>query len=148
VRASFLRRALTLAALAVFVAAVAVTLTTPATAEAENRPLASDKVAASKKRAGKNEKQKPRKTPRSGKILVGVLNINTASEDQLQMLPGIGPAKAERVVAYRTKRGKFQRVRDLRRVKGIGYKTVKKLEPHLTVKGPTTLRVGSAGASD
>lgn len=77
---------------------------------------------------------------KNGKVLTGKLNINSADEDQLRMLPGIGPAKARRVLAYRRKHGKFKRVRDLRRVKGFGYKTVKKLSPYLTVEGKTTLR--------
>ncbi len=77
---------------------------------------------------------------KGGKVLSGKLNINTATEDQLRMLPGIGPAKARRVIAYRDKRGKFKRVRDLRRVKGFGYKTVTKLSPYLTVKGESTLK--------
>lgn len=77
---------------------------------------------------------------RHGKTVTGKLNLNTASEDQLVLLPGVGPAKAERVVAWRTKHGNFKRVADLRRVKGFGYKTVKKLEPFLDVKGDNTLK--------
>ena len=74
-----------------------------------------------------------------GKTLRGKLNLNTATEEQLQTLPGIGASKARRILEYREKNGKFARVRDLRRVKGIGYKTLKKLSPYLTVKGQTTL---------
>ena len=74
-----------------------------------------------------------------GKVLRGKLNLNTATEEQLRMLPGIGESKARRIVEFRTKRGKFKRVRDLRRVKGIGYKTLKKLSPFLAVKGKNTL---------
>ena len=77
---------------------------------------------------------------KNGKVLTGKLNINTADEDQLRMLPGIGPAKARRVLAYRKKHGRFKRVRDLRRVKGFGYKTVKKLSSYLIVEGKSTLR--------
>lgn len=76
-----------------------------------------------------------------GKVLSGKLNLNTATEDELQTLPGIGASKARRILAYRKKNGKFARVRDLRRVKGIGYKTLKKLSPYLTVKGQTTLKL-------
>ena len=78
--------------------------------------------------------------PRHGKTVTGKLNLNTASEDQLILLPGVGPAKAERIVAWRGKHGTFKRVADLRHVKGFGYKTVKKLEPFLDVKGDTTLK--------
>lgn len=71
--------------------------------------------------------------------LTGKLNLNTASEDQLMVLPSVGPAKAERIVTWRKKNGGFKRTADLRRVKGFGYKTFKKLEPYLDIKGDTTL---------
>lgn len=70
----------------------------------------------------------------------GKLNLNTADEAQLRMLPGVGDTKAARIVEWRKKHGKFRRIKDLRRVKGFGKKTVQKLEPYLTLQGPTTLR--------
>ena len=73
------------------------------------------------------------------KELTGKLNLNTATEDQLMMLPTVGPAKAERIVAWRKKNGSFKRTADLRHVKGFGYRTFKKLEPFLDIKGDTTL---------
>lgn len=77
---------------------------------------------------------------RTGKQTVtGKLNLNTATEEQLQLLPTVGPAKAERIVTWRKKNGGFKRVADLRRVKGFGYRTFKRLEPLLDVKGDTTL---------
>ena len=77
---------------------------------------------------------------RGGKKAVsGRLNLNTATVDQLMLLPGVGPSKAERVVAWRGKHGPFKRVQDLRKVKGFGYKTLKKLEPFLDIKGDTTI---------
>ena len=75
----------------------------------------------------------------SRKELAGKLNLNTASEDQLMLLPTVGPAKADRIVAWRKKNGGFKRVADLRHVKGFGYKSFKKLEPYLDIKGDTTL---------
>jgi len=75
----------------------------------------------------------------SHKQLAGKLNLNAANEEQLQLLPTVGPAKAERIIAWRSKNGGFKRVADLRRVKGFGYKTFKKLEPFLDIKGDTTL---------
>ncbi|MCB9734420.1 MAG: helix-hairpin-helix domain-containing protein [Deltaproteobacteria bacterium] len=67
-----------------------------------------------------------------------VININTATAQQLTFLPGIGASRAERIVAYREKRP-FKEVVELARVKGIGLKTVRKLKPWLRVSGPTTL---------
>ena len=90
-----------------------------------------------------NDEPAPRasKKKSGGKTLRGKLNLNTATAEQLRKLPGVGPAKARRIIESRNKEGKFRRVRDLRRVKGIGYKTLQKLEPYLSVDGPTTLTV-------
>lgn len=77
---------------------------------------------------------------RGGKrALTGTLDLNTATVDQLTMLPGIGPAKAERIVSWRRKHGPFRRTADLRRVSGFGFKTFKRLEAYLAITGPTTL---------
>ena len=73
------------------------------------------------------------------KELAGKLNLNAATEEQLMLLPTVGPSKAERIVTWRKKNGGFKRVADLRRVKGFGYRTFKKLEPFLDIKGDTTL---------
>ena len=73
------------------------------------------------------------------KELTGKINLNTATEEQLMLLPAVGPAKADRIVAWRKKNGAFKRPADLRRVKGFGYKTFKRLEPFLDIKGDTTL---------
>jgi competence protein ComEA len=77
----------------------------------------------------------------------GVVNINTATEDQLRLLPGIGPSKARAIIKYRT-RTKFKATYALIRVRGIGRKTYRKLRRHLTVKGPTTLTSRPARKSD
>ena len=73
------------------------------------------------------------------KEVSGRLNLNTATEEQLMMLPTVGPSKAERIVVWRKKNGGFKRVADLRRVKGFGYRTFKRLEPFLDIKGDSTL---------
>jgi competence protein ComEA len=75
--------------------------------------------------------------------LTGTLNLNTASQAELERLPGIGPAKAQRILAWRGQQARFRQVRDLRRVKGFGRKTVLRLAPYLTVEGTSTLEGGT-----
>jgi len=61
------------------------------------------------------------------------VNLNTATAEQLQAIPGIGPAMAKRVLEYRTKVGKFTKIEDILNVKGIGEKTFQKMKDRLTV---------------
>lgn len=68
----------------------------------------------------------------------GVVNIQTATAEELQRLPGIGPSKAEAIIAFR-QRTQFRRVEDILRVRGIGRATFRRLRPYLTVSGATTL---------
>jgi len=62
-----------------------------------------------------------------------LVNINTATVDELTSLPGVGPATAARIVEYREKNGGFKKVEDLMNVRGIGEKTFLKLKPLITV---------------
>lgn len=72
-----------------------------------------------------------------------VVNINTASKDELIALPGIGPAKAQAILDYRKLNGPFKAVDDLKNVKGIGAKRLDKLRAELTV-GPAQAKVAVA----
>lgn len=63
----------------------------------------------------------------------GRISINTATADELEKLPGIGPARAQAIVRDREQNGLFGRVEDLERVSGIGPKTVENLREHVTV---------------
>jgi competence protein ComEA len=69
----------------------------------------------------------------------GVLNLNTASAEELTRLPGVGPSRAQAIVELRTRMKGFKSLEDLMRVRGIGRKTFRKLEPMLRLQGPTTL---------
>lgn len=77
---------------------------------------------------------------------VGTVNLNEATVAELDLLPGVGPSAAQRIVEQRKKR-RFQRVEELVRVKGFGRKKFLKLKPHLAVTGPTTLKVEQVAAS-
>lgn len=63
----------------------------------------------------------------------GKVNINTASEDELMTLKGIGEVKARKIVEDRKKNGKFSSPQDLLRVSGIGEKTLEKIIGQITV---------------
>ena len=63
-----------------------------------------------------------------------LLNINTASAEELQTLPNIGVQMAQRIVDYRTQHGKFASVAALQDVKGIGAKTLEKIRPFVDAK--------------
>ena len=83
----------------------------------------------------------------AGKAVDGVVNLNTAPVEVLGLLPGVGPAKAAEIVAYRKKRP-FRTVDELVRIKGIGRKMVRRLRVHLAVAGPTTAAGVIGGRSE
>ena len=60
------------------------------------------------------------------------VDVNSASEQQLMSVPGIGASLAKRIVDFRDKNGKFTSVDDLMKVQGIGEKSIEKLRPYLT----------------
>ena len=70
----------------------------------------------------------PKKTLNAEK---GSIDINVANEIDLIKLPRIGPAMAKRIIEYRTINGPFNSVNDLRKVRGIGKKTIKLIRPYL-----------------
>ena len=69
----------------------------------------------------------------------GTININSASAEQIALLPRVGIKLAERVVEYRKANGSFKKVEDLMEVKGVGEKLFVVLRPHLSVSGENTL---------
>jgi competence ComEA-like helix-hairpin-helix protein len=61
------------------------------------------------------------------------VDVNRATAEELRRLPGLGPVLAARIVEARETQGRFERVDDLRRVRGIGPATLERLRPLLTV---------------
>ncbi len=61
------------------------------------------------------------------------VNLNVATAAELEVLPGVGPAMATRIVEYRQKNGAFKKVEDLMNVKGIGEKKFLKLKSLVTI---------------
>ena len=64
----------------------------------------------------------------------GQINLNTATIEQLMTLPGIGEARAEEILAYRTKIGKFTDIEELMNVSGIGESRFEKIKDKITVR--------------
>lgn len=79
------------------------------------------------------DKQKP---AAKASAAVGVVNLNSATQAQLESLPGVGAATAKRIIEYRQKNGGFKKIEELMNVKGIGEKAFLKLKAHITVGAP------------
>jgi competence protein ComEA len=94
--------------------------------------------------AAKPAAAKPAKSARAAGSPTAVVNINTATQAQLESLPGVGAKAAERILEYRQKNGQFKKIEDLMNVKGIGEKSFLKLKPRLTV----TDKAAPSGGSD
>jgi competence protein ComEA len=61
------------------------------------------------------------------------INLNSATAEQLQSIPGIGPATAKSIIEFRTKVGKFNKIEEIINVKGIGEKKFQKIKDRLSV---------------
>jgi comEA protein len=61
------------------------------------------------------------------------ININTATVEQLQTLPGVGPALAKTIIEHRAKVGKFTKIEEMLNVKGIGEKKFQQMKDRLVV---------------
>ncbi len=76
----------------------------------------------------KNSHVKNRKSPE-----ITAIDINHASAEEFEKLPGIGPELAKRIVRYREKHGPFRRIEDLMAVRGMGPKKWRAIRPYLRV---------------
>lgn len=74
-----------------------------------------------------------RQSSQTPKPAPAIVNINTATNTELETLPGVGPALATRIIEYRQKNGPFKKIEDLMSVRGIGEKSFLKLKPLVTV---------------
>ena len=86
---------------------------------------------------GAPKKPKTPKKPKKAAVQ-GVLNVNRATEAELQLLPGIGKGRAHLIVGRRPKPG-YGSLEEVARIKGLR-KLVQRLKRHLAIDGPTTLR--------
>ena len=80
-------------------------------------------------------------TAQTRRVLVGKLNINTASQQDLQLLPGIGAARAYNIVRFREQIAGFKAVADLRRVSDVSDKLFARIQDYLSMSGDNDLRV-------
>ena len=76
----------------------------------------------------------------------GVVNINTATAAQLQLLPGVGPSRAQAIIERREEHP-YRRAEDLLAIRGIGRATLTRMLPYVVVEGATTLTRSVPGAS-
>jgi len=70
---------------------------------------------------------------KAGPVAAEKVNLNSATAEQLESLPGIGPAMAKLIIEHRTKSGKFTRIEEIMNIKGIGEKKFQKIKDRLTV---------------
>lgn len=79
------------------------------------------------------KEQKETKAESAAKTASTLLNLNSATLEQLEALPGIGRSTAERILEHRQKSGGFKKIEELMNVKGIGEKSFLKLKPLISV---------------
>jgi competence protein ComEA len=100
----------------------------------------------------------PSATPRAGAASAGVgagaratpeapVRLNLADEAELRRLPGVGPKRAQAILALRARVGRFQRLEDLLRVKGVGRATLKKWRPLVTLGTSSTTAQNEDGGA-
>lgn len=74
-------------------------------------------------------------TTNAERLLLGIpMPLNRASEQDLELIPGIGPKLAQRITSFREQKGPFKNIADLKAVKGIGEKKLKQITPYVSLK--------------
>ena len=74
------------------------------------------------------------------------VNVNTATQEQLESLNGIGPAKAQAIIEYRQKNGGFKTLEDLDKVPGIGEGVLSKIKSEVTLTGASSVKIDAKSA--
>ena len=99
----------------------------------ENTPAESYVTAAS---GGVNSKEATNSTPSSSTLDTASkkVNINTATQEELDALPGIGPSIAAKIIDYREQNGKFNSIEEIKEVSGIGDAKYEKIKDSITIK--------------
>src|SRR5437868_1206517 len=77
-------------------------------------------------------------------LAFGQININNATKEQLEVLNGIGPVKAQAIVDYRTKNGPFKRLEEVKNVDGVGDATFEKIRGDIKLTGATDTKPAEA----
>jgi len=80
-------------------------------------------------------------------LAFAAVNVNTATQAELETLQGIGPVKAKAIIDYRTKNGPFKSVADVEKVPGIGAGTLSGIRKDITLTGKTTAAADAKGAA-
>jgi competence ComEA-like helix-hairpin-helix protein len=109
---------------------------------AASSPPATERVSASAEPA----RVDPSIEGRGGSLADGRVVLNAASEVELMKIPGIGPSRARAILALKQRLAKFRSVEELLRVKGIGRKTLRRIQPLVVVDVPRSSDAGSATA--
>ncbi len=78
---------------------------------------------------------------------LAAVNVNTATQEQLESLNGIGPAKAKAIIDYRQKNGGFKTLEDLDKVPGIGEGILGKIKSDITLTGASSVKVEAKPAA-
>ncbi|KAA3609867.1 MAG: helix-hairpin-helix domain-containing protein [Calditrichaeota bacterium] len=95
--------------------------------------ISSDTTGVTKEAAVPEYQEKKKSKKKKDIQLNELININTASQKELEKLPRIGPATAKNIINYRTANGTFKTIKEITKVKRIGPKTLEKIKPFITL---------------